>query len=186
MTLEDLTYSMALVSTADRRVPGRGAARQQTHTWPILGIRPHARQPQLQTRLFYFEHVGAMLVPVADMANHANACPHSISSPLVSTCGPDSQRGCVVWRAAADIPAGGEACYAYTRHMLNDRALLQVGRWAGQVWRSSACISWQGAGSHACTRADRLRRRRRSPGATAALALLHHKYGFLMVRLGVR
>lgn len=124
MTLDDLAYSMALVSGAPccnavlLRQPASHSRLADARLLPACPL-------QLQTRLFYFEHVGAMLVPVADMANHANACPHTISGPLTSTCGLDSQRGCVVWRAGADIPAGGEACYAYTRHMLNDRALLQ-------------------------------------------------------------
>lgn len=80
---------------------------------------------QHKTRAFDCGDLGQLLVPVIDLANHYNNCPHSITTH--TDCGAESPGGCIVWRAGADIPAGGEVCNNYHTAMLQDRSILQYG-----------------------------------------------------------
>lgn len=62
-------------------------------------------------------------LPLLDMANHDNACPHyNVFRP----CEFDSSRECVYLMAGADVAAGQEVCFFYG-YMLPDRALLEYG-----------------------------------------------------------
>ena len=68
------------------------------------------------------------MVPLLDMTNHLNGCPHTMDAPTGGPCPPGSAaKDCVVWQAGADIPAGSEVCYSYSGHMLQDQAVLQYG-----------------------------------------------------------
>eukprot|EP00775_Hariotina_reticulata_P010707 gene10707-10864_t len=83
----------------------------------------------LETRTFAFaDPDGELMVPLLDMTNHQNGCPHTINAPTGSPCPPGSPaKDCVVWQAGADIPAGSEVCYSYSGYMLQDQAVLQYG-----------------------------------------------------------
>lgn len=83
------------------------------------------RALQLKTRSFDCAGLGELLLPVVDLANHRNGCPHSITT--YKDCGPLSPDGCMVWRAEEAVRAGEEVCNSYHPYMLQDRALLQYG-----------------------------------------------------------
>lgn len=62
-------------------------------------------------------------MPLLDMANHKNNCPHS---NIFGPCRFDSNRECVYFTAGADLAAGDEVCFYYG-YLLPDRALLEYG-----------------------------------------------------------
>uniref|UniRef100_A0A383WBC6 SET domain-containing protein n=1 Tax=Tetradesmus obliquus TaxID=3088 RepID=A0A383WBC6_TETOB len=62
-------------------------------------------------------------LPLLDMANHDNACPHF---NRFEPCAFDSSRECVYFTAGAEVAAGNEVCFYYG-HLLPDRALLEYG-----------------------------------------------------------
>jgi hypothetical protein len=78
-------------------------------------------------RMFDNGDEGGIMLPVLDMANHYNNCPHTIHGPEDTPCKPGSKDLCVIWRAEADVSAGEEVCYAYLSYMLQDSSLLQYG-----------------------------------------------------------
>eukprot|EP00775_Hariotina_reticulata_P001017 gene1017-1350_t len=62
----------------------------------------------VNSRMFDMDEEGEMLLPVVDMANHYNDCPHSVSTPEGNPCQPGSEDLCVMWYAEIDVPAGEE------------------------------------------------------------------------------
>jgi hypothetical protein len=62
-------------------------------------------------------------LPLLDMANHANNCPHYNE---FKPCAFDASRECVHFTAGADVAAGQEVCFFYG-YLLPDRALLEYG-----------------------------------------------------------
>lgn len=96
----------------------------------------------LKTRAFDCGDLGQLLVPIIDLANHYNDCPHSITTH--TDCGAESPGGCIVWRAGADIPAGGEVCNNYHTAMLQDRSILQY----GMLQRDEAAVMMSGIDRH--------------------------------------
>lgn len=63
------------------------------------------------------------MVPLLDLANHQNSCPHWHKSD--SCPGNPSQR-CIIWKAGGEVQRGEEVCNQYG-YMTNDEALLQYG-----------------------------------------------------------
>lgn len=62
-------------------------------------------------------------LPLLDMANNRNDCPHSNS---FGPCEFNSSRECVYFTAGAHVAAGEEVCFFYG-YLLPDRALLEYG-----------------------------------------------------------
>eukprot|EP00775_Hariotina_reticulata_P001661 gene1661-2004_t len=86
----------------------------------------------LETRAITLAVAGERLLPVFDMSNHRNDCPHRLMSPQsIGPCPGSSKKktkqDCLLWTARADVAAGDEVCNRYTDYLLQDRALLQYG-----------------------------------------------------------
>lgn len=83
-------------------------------------------------------------VPLLDMANHDNACPHRVvfGQCSVAGAGPLESGGsteeCAMLLSGTDIPAGSEVCLFYG-HLLMDRALLEYGFLPGQQQQQPSC-----------------------------------------------
>ena len=80
---------------------------------------------QLKTRAFDANGLGKLMVPVIDLANHRNHCPHTITAN--PNCGPKAPDGCMVWVAGENVPAGSEVCNGYVPFMPQDKAMLMYG-----------------------------------------------------------
>jgi hypothetical protein len=85
------------------------------------------RRAQLGTRIFNKPEADGTstfyALPLLDMANHDNACPHfNVFKP----CAFDASRECVYFTAGADVTAGQQVCFFYG-YLLPDRALLEYG-----------------------------------------------------------
>jgi hypothetical protein len=83
-----------------------------------IGTRTFARPAPEDERL---QLVYAL--PLLDMANHDNSCPHFNE---FGPCAFDGSRECVFFTAGADVSAGQEVCFWYG-HLLPDRAFLEYG-----------------------------------------------------------
>ena len=61
---------------------------------------------QLTTRTFYFDGAASLMIPLLDMANHVNHCPHD--HEFVPDCPDAPGQICVIWRAGAAVKKGDE------------------------------------------------------------------------------
>jgi hypothetical protein len=65
---------------------------------------------QLTTRFIAFPKHGHFMIPLIDLANHQQDCPHTL---IVGPCPFSSSRQCALWKAGADLSEGEEVCFFY-------------------------------------------------------------------------
>jgi hypothetical protein len=78
--------------------------------------------PQVTTRYFGYNN-SSYMIPIIDMANHDNRCPHWHQ---LTVCHEGSDKQCFVWAAGRALEEGEEVCNTYGV-LRNDEALLQYG-----------------------------------------------------------
>ncbi|KAF8055289.1 hypothetical protein HT031_006815 [Scenedesmus sp. PABB004] len=114
----------------------------------------------MSTRLFAHGSRGELLIPLLDMANHRNDCPHTLST---EPCPGDDARECLMWRAGDAVRAGGEVCNQY-QHLLQDRSVLQYGFMQASTWgQARRRLGAQGAAAGAPKQRAPPRLARRGP-----------------------